>query len=86
MNSMLLEGGSVDSGMYSWFMTMLYASLHQSIIVLNARKKELLLEQKQLLLSIQTIGSALIDLSVELPQFDSAFNGQKPLILLLYHP
>lgn len=79
MNSMLLEGGSVDSGMYSWFMTMLYASLHQSIIVLNAMKKELLLEQKQLLLSIQTIGSALIDLSVELPQFDSAFNGPEAL-------
>ncbi|EFO62041.1 Hypothetical protein GLP15_3646 [Giardia lamblia P15] len=79
MNSMLLEGGSIDSGMYSWFMTMLYAFLHHSIIVLNVRKKELLLEQEQILLSIQTIRSALMDLSIKFPQFDSAFSGSEAL-------
>lgn len=74
MNSMLFEGGSIDSGMYSWFVSMIYFTLYQSITICEVKKKELFLEQKQILQSIHNNKNLLEDLSVEIPQFDSVFS------------
>lgn len=75
MNSMLFEGGSIDSGMYSWFMSMVYLCLYRSIAILEARKKELFSEQHQILQSLLNTRNALVNLSIEIPQFGSIFSN-----------
>lgn len=78
MNSMLFEGGSIDSGIYSWFVTMIYLSFYQSITLCEVKKKELFLEQTQIIQSIHNnkalLETSLANLSIKIPQFDSAFN------------